>query len=400
MPEIKLLAVGDISLKTVENFSPFKNVSSILNSGDILFGNLETVLSESACSAQKAVSIATAPWKVKYLREAGFDVLNLANNHILDSGSNGFLETLEILKEGKFRTIGVSSKANRQCSTIINKNGIAVGFLGYDQNGHANTDSGTVVNRISQKVIIDDIKSLSTDCDIIIVSLHWGIENVSYPSPKQITLARALIDAGADIILGHHPHVFQGIEYYNGGLIAYSLGNFQFEYDVSGHSSKSHCQTDYSMILSIRIGKEGLISYEIMPIVIGSSYLPRLADDPTQNYIFNQIDLISQPLSSANNDWGWWYDQISKRYLSDSLRSWKARIRNYGIPHYVKFCKWLITPFVLRCMMSVFKANFHLVSKTQLSPYKEPRSHLASNRENTRRIDGYHKSDKKVTVGI
>ena len=96
------------------------------------------------------------------------------------------------------------------------------------------------------------------------MSLHWGIEKAFYPSPKQVALAHKLIDSGATIILGHHPHVIQGIENYKSGLIAYSLGNFQFAFDPKECSNENNKRTNQSFILKVRINKQEIESYDIV----------------------------------------------------------------------------------------------------------------------------------------
>jgi poly-gamma-glutamate capsule biosynthesis protein CapA/YwtB (metallophosphatase superfamily) len=356
--EAMLLAVGDISLKAHRNADPFAGIASTLSSGDILFGNLETTLFDGKCTAHKAVQITAPSWKVKYLKRAGFNVLNLSNNHILDCGIEGLTGTLEVLRQEGLNCIGVRTNKYNCRQTIINKNGISFGFLGYGNKSFSNKKSNTIINNITAKDILSDIRAISPNCDFTIVSLHWGIENVYYPSPSQIKMARSFIDAGANIILGHHPHVIQGIEEYKGGLIAYSLGNFQFQYDVSQNAPTADCQTDRSIILSLRIGKEGLISHEVIPVALDRTYSPILPDVAVKNSIMNLMNQISRPLSVNKISGQRWFDCIAERYLGDFMRSWKIRIRRYGLLHFLGLCLWLVTPFVLRCYFSMIKKLF------------------------------------------
>lgn len=232
MSYIKLFAVGDISLQVKNNKHPFRNVKDILREKDILFGNLETVLSKSGNFAEKAVLLFSNPQKVKYLKDVDFDVLNIANNHILDLGMAGFHRTLTSLRENKLDFIGANDSPELKYK-IQEKNGVKIGFSGYANSGCALTGNYVWVNKIEEDSIIKDIYFLKAKCDFVIISLHWGIENVFYPSPEQINLAHKFIDAGATLVLGHHTHVIQGIEQYKHGLIAYSLGNFQFNPNIS-----------------------------------------------------------------------------------------------------------------------------------------------------------------------
>ena len=134
MNAMKLIAVGDIFLKTRNNKSPFEKVQKLFKNKDILFGNLETVLSVKGEKKEKVVPLCIAPEKVKYLKEVNFDVLNLANNHIMDLGIAGFNKTLEVLMKNNLKFIGVSNKKQRNY-LIIEKQGIKIGFIAYTQFG-------------------------------------------------------------------------------------------------------------------------------------------------------------------------------------------------------------------------------------------------------------------------
>ena len=128
-----------------------------------------------------------------------------------------------------------------------------------------------MINDLEQHTIIKDILYARSISDIVAVSLHWGTENVFYPSPDQIKLARSFIDAGASLVLGHHPHVVQGVEIYKNGLIAYSLGNFQFEADPRKSIRE---ETRQSIILSIHLNKNNVESYKMIPVKIDENLSP------------------------------------------------------------------------------------------------------------------------------
>jgi len=131
MREAQLLAVGDIDLHTTRTRHPFGGLKDLLADKDILFGNLETVLSSKGKAVEKAVSLRASPDTVAYLTDAGFDVVNVANNHIMDYGPEGLNETLEVLEENRILFLGVSTPRFRPRPVIANKNRLAVGFLGY-----------------------------------------------------------------------------------------------------------------------------------------------------------------------------------------------------------------------------------------------------------------------------
>lgn len=348
---VRLIAVGDICLQTKNKTCPFDNVKGILESKDILFGNLETVLSNSNEKTEKAVVLSLPPKYVRYIKEAGFDILNLANNHILDLGIKGFIETLNVLRKNKLSFIGVNDKPG-QNFLVINKKGIKFGFLGYTEGVYNLHQKGVWINKINLRDIKNDIEQIKPKCDFIIVSLHWGTENVFYPSYIQVELAHNLIDAGATVILGHHPHVLQGIEQYKHGLIAYSLGNFQFNPGKHKHS----------MILFLEFTRGHLESYYVVPVIIDDDFVPR-PDNETGQETLNFIANISEPIIKGTINENWWLEQIATEYLSGNLRSWIIRIKKYGFKHFLQCVIWLISPFCLRCYLSVLRQRLKSFSK-------------------------------------
>ena len=348
MSNVKLIAVGDIFLRTYSGH-PFENVEATFQDKDILFGNLETVLSNRDKATEKAVVLYAPPDKVRWLNDAKFDILNIANNHIMDLGAEGFNETLDVLNQNDLKFIGGSNHKSNKSHTIINVNNIKMGFLGYFEGGYNKPQNGVLINRMAKDKIIKDIRDLKQECDVVVISLHWGIENVFYPSPKQIDLAHKLIDSGATIILGHHPHVIQGIERYKNGLIAYSLGNFQFK------NSIYHSGNDQSLILSMEIVKEGLENYKIIPVLIDENNVPYIPKESDSVDILSFIDQISQPIINGRIIEKWWFEEIASVYLSGNMKSFVIRIKKYGMKHLLQCTLWLISPFCIKCYMGVVR---------------------------------------------
>lgn len=346
MNVVKLIAVGDICLQTRNNKHPFDSVKEIFKNKDILLGNLETVLSNQGEKAEKAVLLYSLPEKTSYLRDAGFDILNIANNHITDLGVEGFHNTLEILRRERLAFIGASNKP-KESYIILEKQGIRMGFLGYMEGGFDLPGNGVWINKLELVDIVRDIESTKGQCDFVVVSLHWGIENVFYPSPNQVELAHRLIDAGATIILGHHPHVIQGIERYKHGLIAYSLGNFQFEFDFEECQGRRDKRTNQSVILLFKIGKDGLRTHDIIPVRINKDFVPYPVSIKEGEKIRLFISKISRSLNTMTATR--WFEEISEEYLSGNMKSWIIRIKKYGIKHLLQSIRWLISPFVIRC---------------------------------------------------
>jgi poly-gamma-glutamate capsule biosynthesis protein CapA/YwtB (metallophosphatase superfamily) len=347
MSLVKLIAVGDVTMQTNDNKHPFGNIKQLLKSKDILFGNLETVLSTPEKGAKKAVLLCSPPEMVKYLKDVSFDILSVANNHTLDMGMEGFENTLDTLSKNKIAFIGAKGRKSAGDYAILQRKGIKFRFLGYTTGYRL--ERSIPQNRAKESKILADIETLKSKCDFVIVSLHWGIENVFYPSPKQIDLAHKLIDHGAILILGHHPHVIQGIEEYKNGLIAYSLGNFQFNPRVS------QSKTSNSIILSVNFNKDRLVEYDVIPIVIDENLLPCIVEDQEKDKLLKFASEISQRITNGGVTKKWWFEEIAKEYLSGNLSSCAKRIKKYGIRSLLECCLWLITPFCIECYMAIIR---------------------------------------------
>src|SRR5882724_6836631 len=201
---------------------PFRNVRSLIQGADVSFCNLETALMESGKAMPKRHVIATPRENLDYLARAGFQIANLANNHAMDRGEDACLAMIQLLKGKGVEILGLQ-ESGRAKPVLITRNGVRMGFLSYADYGFR-----SILMPIRRRIALSDVAELRARTDCVVVSLHWGYEYVELPTPAQQRLARSLIDAGAHMIIGHHPHVAQGIEEYRGGLIAYSLGNFQF----------------------------------------------------------------------------------------------------------------------------------------------------------------------------
>lgn len=210
----------------------FKNVPE-LKEADILFGNLEGPISENGNNVGSKYSFRLKPAVLPVLKETGFDVLSFANNHIGDWNVRAFNDTLANLKEYNILFTGAGeNKDIAETPTIIEKNGIRFGFIGFSDVGPnwmkaTNEKSGILLAKDPNYSSI--IKKAKEICDFLIVSIHFGEEYKPEHNIRQEKLAHLAIDSGADIIIGHHPHVEQDIEIYQGKTIIYSLGNFIFD---------------------------------------------------------------------------------------------------------------------------------------------------------------------------
>ncbi len=254
---ISLLFVGDImmdrGIRSVVNKyhdgdyrALFTNTAYIADA-DIAFANLEgTATSEFGPRTGSKFSFRMAPQSLGALKDAGFDIVSFANNHVGDYSTKGFTETLTELEQVGLSFSG-AGKTLSEASTpsIIDVRGTTIGYLaatdvGPDWLKATETKPGILL--ASDPNLATIISTAKAQVDILVLSYHWGNE-YSPVSSRQEELAKASIDAGADIVVGHHPHVMQKFEYYNNGLILYSLGNFIFDQYFSEHTMRGMVAT-------------------------------------------------------------------------------------------------------------------------------------------------------------
>jgi len=323
--KLKICAVGDIMLgeqHLCNNFGVkdiiqkngtdflFKEVSSLFMGADLVFGNLECSIVD--VSSNKSVFFSAEPTAISGLMNAHFNVLSVANNHIMEHGRKSFLHTIQVLKDTGITPIGIRGK-----SDILNVKGCKVAFLAYSFIEDHIVD--VCYNKISSEdVIIKDIQKVRPISDLIIVSLHWGCEYVPYPSPGQIRIGRNLIDAGADIILGGHPHVTQSYEVYRNRPIFYSLGNFIFD-DTYIPATRDSFIAEITICSSLES-----MEVNVIPVIINeSSYQP-------------------QPVNPLQMGTIQYIEETRGMFEKRSLLDYKMAIGNYHLlcNTYKKAAKW------------------------------------------------------------
>jgi poly-gamma-glutamate synthesis protein (capsule biosynthesis protein) len=307
-PTSTILFVGDMMFdRYVRRFIteaqdpllPFARTASTIQEADLAIGNLEGPISDRGTKQGSEYSFRFEPvGTINALKYAGFDVVNLANNHIWDYGRQAALDTMTYLREAGIEYIGFGRDADEANTPIIKRVGNArVALLGYtefyspalwadDRLGLSEFKAEKIVQRISQ------IKS-SDQADIVVVSVHWGDEYEAKANEMQRRLAHQFIDAGADLVVGHHPHVVQEVERYevpilplqkgvppvggegfvsnHVGYIAYSLGNFVFDQNFSPDTKQG------LMIEAVVDGKK-VIELKQLPIRFTKSYQPYITN--------------------------------------------------------------------------------------------------------------------------
>src|SRR5579883_1934863 len=224
--------VGKLARERRDPASPLREVAPLFMGADIAFANLEAPFSDRGKPVEQGMVFKAEPDMIAGLELAGIDVVSTANNHSRDCGGHGVEFTLQWLEKHGIAAAGTGlTEDAAHAGAILERNGTRFGFLGYtyDQtNGnHTDIDDRVAVLDISQMRI--DVANLRKRADVVIVSMHAGFEYMVQPNPQQVSFARAAIDAGASIVVGHHPHVVQPWERYKHGVIYYSLGNLVFD---------------------------------------------------------------------------------------------------------------------------------------------------------------------------
>lgn len=208
---------------------------SVIDSSDVFMVNEEFPFSDRGSAApDKQFTFRIPPEKVSLLKEMGIDIVTIANNHTLDFGKDALLDTCRTLDEAGILRVGAGADmAEAKKPVIMDIKGKTVGFLGAsrvipDGSWNATAHGAGLLTTYDPGILLGEIKKAKETCDFVIVYVHWGIEREEYPEDYQRSLGKQYIDAGADMVIGSHPHVLQGIEYYKGKPIVYSLGNFVF----------------------------------------------------------------------------------------------------------------------------------------------------------------------------
>jgi poly-gamma-glutamate synthesis protein (capsule biosynthesis protein) len=305
-PPAHLTAVGDIMLdrslgSAVQRGDlayPFADIAARLRTADITIGNVESALGDAGTPANKRYTFRAPPDAAHSLALAGFDLVSLANNHAMDYGPEALLQAIELLAAQGIAAIGAGNNELEARAMYLAQIGdLSVGFLAYvnvpvevggfdTQSWEAQGDEPGLAWGTPER-LTRDVSSARADADLVVVILHSGLEYVDAPSDPQVGLARAAIDAGASLVVGHHTHLLQGVEFYGDGVIVYGLGNFAFQIEGDPDSA----------ILDVWLDSSGVRQLSFTPVVIQFGGRPRLAEpweaERIRRHIYRQTALLN-----------------------------------------------------------------------------------------------------------
>ncbi len=305
--QVEITAAGDIMLGSwiVDKVhregadAPFDGTRLWTSSADIAVANLEAPFADSGrLYVEKQYTFKVPTFMVEGIVNAGIDVLTLANNHIMDYGCDGLMQTIRTLEGAGLRFCGAGRNFEEACAPVIMEvNGLRLAFLGltttYPEEFWATpTRCGTCRPSEEQEEAI--IRAAKQESDLVIINIHWGTEKKNTPNPDQIARARRYIDYGADVVLGHHPHVLQGFELYRGRLIAFSLGNYVF----GSLSENAHT----AALLRLTLDRTGLVKGLIVPIHVYNAvvnFQPQVLRGEAGRRVIAELQQLSRPLNGG-----------------------------------------------------------------------------------------------------
>jgi len=301
--EITVTAVGDIMLagrwtsqlrKAGYGF-PFMATASELSNSDITIANLESPIARGGTEyTDKKFRFRAEPAVAPALKAAGINLVTLANNHSMDFGPEALHETTIHLQSAGIGWIGAGQTLAEARKPYLHRvKGKTIAFLGYSLTQPTEFFAGRERAGTApgfERLIVEDIANARRLADHVIVNIHWGTEGTSSIQPYQRLLGHKIIDAGADILLGHHPHVLRGIERYKSGIIFYSLGNFAF-------ASKG-TTAEHSIMVRLRF-RDGSREAELIPIDTlyrRVGFQPQPASPVQSAAIISRLNKLSAPL--------------------------------------------------------------------------------------------------------
>lgn len=335
--QITLMAAGDILIDREKPDSIFRHVAETLRSADITFSNCEQMFSDKGNPNAIHASYSD-PANIPALLDAGIDLVSLANNHTLDWGIEGLLDTMSRLEKAGLPYVGVGKNLTQaRRPVILERKGTKVGFLAYgcvgpdgyeaeeDKPGYAPVRSWTIYEKVDYQpatpprivsfpykedlaAMVEDIRELKTRADVVVVSFHWGQHLMPRVIPMYcFDIGHAAVDVGADLILGTHTHILKGIEMYHGKAIFYSTSNFAIEAGKSSmgkdfvqalHKLYGSVEEDRrkSLIAKVTIENSKIKRVSYLPCYINDHSEPEIvkADDPRGQEVFNYVNDISK----------------------------------------------------------------------------------------------------------
>jgi poly-gamma-glutamate capsule biosynthesis protein CapA/YwtB (metallophosphatase superfamily) len=378
VPERTLLALGDIAFRgrheDKATGSIFEGVAPCFKQADFVVANLESPLvnADARPVAGKCTLRGRTEWAA-ILKKSGIDLVTLANNHMMDYGEEGLFSTMSTLDNAGITYVGAGKDRQAACQPVFKEiAGRKIAFFGrssVEVSSRCYADIGLPgAAAMDKDELFDSIRQCRNNSDIIIVMMHWGMEEYHYPSPSQRFLAKKIISTGADILIGHHPHVLQGEEGIDGALISYSSGNFLFdEFPWSISLENGTTKEFYStlsernrqgMMLEVRFADNNEISTKQIFTRISEDATVELDREPARKQEYKRFcSRLHMPL----------YDVFWKMY--SMKREWDLRLKNQLALGQVLRKFYKIRPMHFKEMYTKFRRSTRIASGKTTNPY-------------------------------
>lgn len=311
---ILIAIVGDMEIDRESPESAFTKVLPALEEADLRFGGLEASLSEKGEPLTGKIVMRHPPRMIEGYLAGGFDVLAFASNHCMDYGIEPFVETMGLLDHKGIQFTG-SGRTIQEARTpaIVDRNGTRISFLSYvlelplgwgaqpERAGVAPIRQDPLygppyVNEEDLEAMVEDIERTRSEVDVLLTSFHWGSSQSRTLTLSQQAVAHAAIDAGSDFVIGHHPHILQGVEVYRDRPIFYALGNFVLDHD---HPMFKPTVRE-SIFVRILIKGKKITRVSFKPVLIESDGSPRIliGEDPKSEEILATVQTLSEKLKT------------------------------------------------------------------------------------------------------
>lgn len=269
-----MLAGGDVLMDRSEpsGVDPFEFIEPALGSADLAVVNSEMAISDRGAPLDKQYVFRAPPSAAHRIASAGIDVVSLANNHAMDYGAEALVHTVDLLEDAGVVALGAgANRADAYRYRVLHvRDDVRVAFVGVSmivpRAFPAGPDSAGIASARPPSRVLDSIRSAAGAADVVIAVVHWGVERTTCPSDAQRVFAGDLVDAGADAVIGHHPHVLQPVEFAGGRLVAYSLGNFVWHprWGITGETG----------VLQIDFDSDEIVGWTFHPHVLNDDGAP------------------------------------------------------------------------------------------------------------------------------
>lgn len=339
---LRLAFVGDVCLSffdgpqtNIPEFTSWTEIKGEIGQHDFLVGNLECCLVDERCSREAREQPMAVPATASlFLQSIGFSDLCLANNHSMDCGHDAVAATREHLASCGIRGFGSGSNLHEAEQPVFaERNGCRVAFLGAcDRSEYYASDSRAGIAPLEKLRLGDRVRAAATQADLVVVTLHADLEFSDVPGRWRQRLSRWLVEQGAHLVVQHHPHVLQGIETYQDGVIAYSLGNFIFRLRGNQYQERQTGVFD-SVVLVVDADLRGAkpqFTYRIVPLRIGDNHLPHHVTGQPREKALSRAQALSSLVADASAHRRIWF----RRCRSESvmrIRSIYYAFRRGGI---------------------------------------------------------------------